>query len=82
MGEDLVEEPVAPAVEVIPGEDVVAGGEEAAYYRRGRRGEAGGEGEAVAGAFEGSYALLQGGSGRVAAPAVLVALFCPGASCV
>src|SRR5215213_86467 len=69
---DLIEEAIGAAVEVVSGDDVVPRREEA--HHRGRRSKPGGEGEAVFGALEGRHALFESGAGRVARPAVLVAL--------
>ena len=60
-GEDLVEESVRSAVEVVAGDDVVARREQA--HHRGRRGEPGGEGEAVTRRLRGLPRTLRGPCG-------------------
>ena len=69
---DLGEEPEGAAVGVVGDHDVVARHEQRTQQAV-LGGQAGGEGEAAAAALQGGEVLLQGGTGRVRAAAVLVA---------
>ncbi len=74
-GVDFVEQPEGPAIDIVPGQHVVAAFQELQHGIGG--GQPGGKCEPVTTAFEGGQIVLQGFAGRVLGAGILVAVTRP-----